>query len=309
MNILLTGGAGFIGTTLIPLLLERHYHVTVVDNLLYGGIPLLQFFHHKNFEFVKEDVRNKQAIKALCKDKDVIIHLAAIVGFGACRKDPMLAKEVNYLGTKTIASSIRTSQYIIFASTNTNYGAFKDKVCTEESPLNPQSIYGKTKTMAEEYLMAHTNATSYRFSTGFGVSPRLRLDVLINEFVYHAVKEKYLVVYESEFIRSFIHVTDMARAILFAIDHEQQMRGQVYNMGSEDMNVSKRDICEVIRKMTGAYIHYAAVGKDVDQRNYLVSYKKVMNLGFRTSVTMKQGIEELVRAMEAIHISTPYTNG
>lgn len=308
MKILVTGGAGFVGTTLIPQLLEKKYQVTAIDNLMYGGTQLLPFLKYKNFKFIREDIRNKKAIKDICKDKDIIIHLAAIVGFGACRKDPKLAQEVNFVGTKNIASSISKSQYLIFSSTSTNYGAVKDGICTEETVLNPQSIYGKTKTAAEIYLMNNTNGVSFRFATGFGVAPRLRLDLLINEFVYQAVTQKYLVVYESHFLRSFIHVYDMARAFLVAIDKISKMRNKVYNVGSEKMNFSKKDICELIKKKTGAYIHYADVGKDADKRNYFVSYEKIKKMGFETVKSIDVGIDELITAVSLVQINNPYLN-
>jgi len=308
MKILVTGGAGYIGTVLLPMLLNRKYQVTVLDNLMYGGTQLLPYLMYKNFQLVKEDIRNKTRVKKICRDKDIIIHLAAIVGYAPCRKDPILASEVNVVGSKNIASCLGTKQYLIFASTNTNYGAIKDKICTEESPLNPQSIYGKTKTAAETILLKHANSIVYRFATGFGVSPRLRLDTLINQFVYQAVREKYLVVYEANFIRSFIHVNDMARAILFALDHLPSMIGQIYNVGSHDLNYSKRDICEMIARETNVYVHFADVGQDADKRNYIVSYAKIKKLGFGTTVTIKRGIQELIRAVPIVEITSPYSN-
>lgn len=308
MKILVTGGAGFIGTTLIPQLLEKKYQVTAIDNLIYGGTQLLPFLKYKNFKFIKEDIRNKKAIKNICKDKDIVIHLAAIVGFGACRRDPTLAHEVNFVGTKNIATSISKSQYIIFASTSTNYGAVNDDICTEETPLNPQSIYGKTKTTAEIYLMNNANCISFRFATGFGVSPRLRLDLLVNEFVYQAVTQKYLVVYEAHFLRSFVHVYDMARAFSFAIDKITKMKNQIYNVGSEKMNFSKKDICKLIKEKTGAYIHYADIGKDADKRNYFVSYKKIKKIGFETTKSIDAGIDELITAVSLVQINNPYLN-
>lgn len=308
MKILVTGGAGFIGSTLIPLLLKRKYIVTVVDNLMYGGSSLLPNFNDSHFSFVKGDVRDTLLMKNLLKDKDIIIHLAAIVGFPACRQNPDLAKAVNFTATKHIAKYLSKNQYIFFASTGSNYGALVDEICTEETPLNPLSIYGKTKTAAEQHLLEKTSCVAYRFATGFGLSPRLRLDLLINEFVYKAVKEKYLVVYESHFMRTFIHVQDIARSFLFAIDNLQKMRNQVYNVGSESMNFSKRKICDMISKETPVYIHYADVGEDADKRNYVVSYNKISNLGYKTTISIHAGIRELVKAMSVVQISHPYSN-
>lgn len=308
MKILVTGGAGYIGTTLVPLLLERGYQVTVLDSLLFGGDPLLPFFKFPNFDFVKGDIRDEKIAREQCKDKDVVIHLAAIVGFPACRNNPELAQTTNMDGTRNIADALSKDQLVLFGSTGSNYGALVDEICTEETPLNPLSLYGKTKTAAEQYLRENATCIAYRFATAFGVSPRLRLDLLINDFTYQAVKQKYLVVYESHFMRTFIHVHDIARSFLFAIDNADRMKGEVYNIGSEKMNYSKRDICSMIQKETGAYIHYADVGEDADKRNYVVSYKKINSLGYDTTITVEAGIKELVRALQVIQVHNPYTN-
>lgn len=308
MKILVTGGAGYIGTTLIPLLLERKYEVTVFDSLLFGGIPLLPFFRHKNFHFIKGDIRDKRILEEHIKDKDVIIHLAALVGFPACRKDPVITQAVNVDGSKNVANFVSKQQLVLFGSTGSNYGALVDEVCTEETPLNPLSEYGKTKTEAERYLMENSNCIAYRFATAYGISPRLRIDLLVNDFVYTAVKQKYLVVYESHFMRTFIHVEDIAKSFLFAIDNVDKMHGQVYNVGSEKLNYSKRDICEMIKKETSAYIHYADVGEDADKRNYVVCYDKIKTLGYDVTNNIEDGIKELVKTVEVIEIHNPFSN-
>ena len=308
MKILLTGGAGYIGTTLLPMLLKRKYEVTVVDSLLYGGTQLLPFFSDKNFQFVKGDIRDKSLMKKLCKTPDVIIHLAAIVGFPACRENPDLAITTNVDGTKNIADAISKKQLVLFGSTGSNYGKLEDEVCTEETPLNPQSLYGKTKTEAEQYLRDHSTCIPYRFATAYGLSPRLRLDLLINELVYLGAKQKYLVVYEADFLRSFIHVSDMARSFLFAIDNFEKMKNEVYNIGSEKLNYTKRQVAEIIKQDTGAYVHYADYDNDVEKRNYHVSYEKVRGVGFKTKVSIEDGIRELIRGMELVKISNPFIN-
>jgi nucleoside-diphosphate-sugar epimerase len=311
MKILITGGAGYVGTTLTPLLLDHGHKVTVFDNLMYGGAPLLPFFRNPNFEFIKGDIRDKDMLRQAVSDKDIIVHLAAIVGFPACRENPDLAKEVNVRGTQNLAEAVSKHQYVLFASTGSNYGALTeltDHVCTEESALHPLSIYGKTKTEAEIIMMHRTTCTAFRFATAFGVSPRLRLDLLINEFTYQAVKQKYLVVYESNFMRTFIHVYDMARSFLHAIENMDKMKGQIYNMGSENLNCSKKQISEIIAKETGAYVHYADVGEDADKRNYIVSYKKIRATGFNTTITLEEGIKGLVKALKIINIFNPYSN-
>lgn len=280
----------------------------VLDNLMYGGEDLLPHFRNPKFEFIKGDIQEESTVREAMRDVDIIIHLAAIVGFPACRKFPQLAKEVNVNGTKNIAKHWQKGQLVIFASTGSNYGALVDEICTEEAPLNPLSLYGKTKTVAERYLLENCNTITLRFATGFGVSPRLRLDLLINDFVYQAVKVRHLVVYEKHFTRSFIHVYDMARAFLFGIENADRMKNNVYNVGSENMNCSKEDICTAIKKRVDFYLHFAEFGKDADQRNYVVSYNKIHFLGYNTTISIQEGIDELVKVMQAIKIINPYSN-
>ena len=307
MNILVTGGAGYVGTTLVPMLLEKGYKVRVFDNLMYGGDQLLSFFKSQNFEFVRGDIRNIDDVKRAVKNQDVIIHLAAIVGYPACRKEPRLAEEVNIGGTENLIKELSGDQLVVFASTGSNYGTVEE-ICTEETPLHPLSLYGQTKTIAERCLVENCNPIVYRFATAFGVSPRLRLDLLINDFVHKALTEGYLVIYERHFKRTFIHVRDMGRAFLFAIENADRMAGQVYNCGSEEMNFSKQDICEKIRSKTKCHIHYADVGEDLDKRNYVVSYQKINNLGYKTSMNIDEGIDELIRALQAAEVKMRYSN-
>jgi nucleoside-diphosphate-sugar epimerase len=307
MKILVTGGAGFIGTTLIPVLLGEGHKVRVLDNLMYGGDQLLPFFRNPDFEFQRGDIRSLEDVKRAVQGQDAVIHLAAIVGYPACRKDPKLAEEVNVQGTKNIAALVSPNQLVVFGSTGSNYGAVEE-ICTEETPLNPLSLYGQTKTLAEAYLMEHCSTVAFRFATAFGLSPRLRLDLLINDFTYRAVTQQYLVVYEKHFMRTFIHVHDMARAFAFAIKNANKMRGHVFNVGSDRMNFSKQQVCELIEKQVKCYVHYADVGEDVDKRNYVVSYRKIGELGYDTTVTVEQGIGELVRGIQALGFKNPYSN-
>lgn len=307
MKILVTGGAGYVGTSLIPQLLEKGHQVRVLDCLMFGGDQLLPFFRNNNFEFKKGDVRNSQDVEDAVKGQDVVIHLAAIVGYPACRKDPQLAEEVNVHGTKNVAAAVSRQQLVLFGSTGSNYGAVED-ICTEESPLNPLSLYGQTKTMAEAHLLEHCSTVAFRFATAFGLSPRLRLDLLVNDFTYKAVTQQYLVVYEKHFMRTFIHVHDMGRAFCFAIENANKMRGQVYNVGADAMNFSKEQICKLIEARVKCYVHYADVGEDADKRNYVVSYKKLNSLGYKTSIAVEQGIDELVHGFQVISVKSPYAN-
>ena len=307
MKILITGGAGFVGTGLIPQLLEKKHKVRVFDSLTFGGDQILPFFRDPHFEFVRGDIRDLSALKKAARDADVIIHLAAIVGYPACRKDSEMAKSVNVDGTRNVIEATSNGQLIIYGSTGSNYGSVED-VCTEESPLNPLSLYGQTKTLAEKMIMENRRAIAWRFATAFGVSARLRLDLLVNDFTYKAVTQGYLVVYEKHFMRTFIHVHDMGRAFMFGIENQERMAFHVFNVGSEKMNYSKECICELIRDQTQAYIHYADVGEDADKRNYVVSYKKINDLGYDTTITVEQGIEEIARVCQAIQFRNPYSN-
>ena len=308
MRVLVTGGAGYIGCVLVPLLLENGYQVRVLDDLMYGGTGLLPHFRNPRFDFVKGDIRDVRTVEDAIEGCDIVIHLAAIVGFPACRKYPELAQTINVGGTEVISRAAGRERLILFGSTGSNYGALVDEICTEETPLNPLSLYGKTKTAAERYLLENNHTIAYRFATAFGASPRMRLDLLVNDFVYTALKLRYLVIYETHFMRTFIHVHDIARSFLFAIENADRMRGQVYNVGSETMNYSKAQVCEKIRKKIDYYLHEAEVGQDVDKRNYQVSYQKISSLGYHTTITLEEGIDELVRGLQVLDMSTPYSN-
>jgi nucleoside-diphosphate-sugar epimerase len=307
MKILITGGAGFVGTALTSLLLENNHEVCVFDSLMYGGDQLLSFFRNKRFSFIRGDVRDPDTLKKAVERSDAVVHLAAIVGYPACRKAPKLAKEVNVDGTKHLINAVSKDQLVIYASTGSNYGKVDD-VCTEETPLKPLSLYGQTKTLAEHMLLESCATVAYRFATAFGVSHRLRLDLLINDFVYRALSEGYLVVYEKHFMRTFIHVHDMARAFLFALENSDRMKGEVYNVGSDSMNYSKEQICDLIKERIDCYVHYASVGEDKDKRDYVVSYEKIKKLGYETTISVEEGIEELKRALEAVKVEKKYTN-
>jgi nucleoside-diphosphate-sugar epimerase len=308
MKLLVTGGAGYIGCVVAPLLLEQGYQVRVLDNLMYSGTGLLPNFRNPNFEFAVGDIRDERTMADAVKGCDVIIHLAAVVGFPACRKYPELAETVNVGGTKVAAKAAGRDRLVLFGSTGSNYGALEQDVCTEDTPLNPLSLYGKTKTAAEQHLLENCNTIAYRFATAFGVSPRMRLDLLVNDFVYTALKMRYLVIYEAHFMRTFIHVYDIARSFVFGIENPSRMQGQVFNVGSEEMNYSKAQVCEMIRRKVDYYLHYADVGEDADRRNYVVSYQKIKSYGYNTTISLEQGIDELVQAVKALDAKNPYSN-
>ena len=306
-KILVTGGAGYIGTSLVPKLLGLGYEVTGFDNLMVGGNQLLPFFRYENFKFVRGDIRNITELKDAVDGKDIIIHLAALVGFPVCRMNPHLAQEINVEGTINLIESCTKDQIIFYGSTGSNYGSVTD-ICTEETPLHPLSLYGETKTKAEQLLLERGNTIAYRFATAFGVSPRFRLDLLINDFSYKCIKDGYLVVYEKNYMRTFIHVSDIAECFVFGIENMSKMMGDVFNVGDDTMNHSKEEVCNIIGTKTGAFIHFEEIGEDADKRNYIVSYDKISSLGFRTKVSVEEGINEVINALKVTDFSNPYTN-
>jgi nucleoside-diphosphate-sugar epimerase len=309
-KILITGGAGYVGTTLIPQLLKREYQVTVVDSLIFNnGDRLIPFLSNKNFNFFKGDVRDLDLLKTLVQGKDVIIHLAAYVGFPICRlKGEKEAHSVNTQATQDLVDLLKDEQYLLFGSTGSNYGEVAG-LCTEETPLNPLSIYGRTKTEAERIVMSRENSTAFRFATAFGISPRMRLDLLVNDLTYKAVTEGYAVIYESHFLRTFIHVRDLARSFVFAIDNHQKMRSNVYNVGSNRMNHTKREVCELINEqIPDAFFHHASIKEDPDKRNYKVCYNKINSLGFDVEIELQEGIEEIKDSVVMLENSLRYRN-
>jgi nucleoside-diphosphate-sugar epimerase len=310
-KILITGGAGYIGTTLIPLLLNEKYKVTVYDSLIFNnGDKLFPFFADQNFDFIKGDVIDSEKLKYSVQNQDIVIHLAALVGFPICReKGESFSHKINVEGTQNVIQSMNPDQYLLFGSTGSNYGEVQG-ICTEETPLNPLSIYGKTKTEAEQLIMSRENSTAFRFATAFGISPRLRLDLLVNDLTNKAYREGYAAIYEAHFLRTFIHVRDIARVFMFAINNHDRVKNNVYNVGSNDMNFSKKEICEIIKKhIPKANFNYSGQGQDEDKRNYQVSYDKINMLGYKTTVSIDQGIKELLRVLPAINIaSNQYSN-
>ena len=299
-KVFITGGAGYIGTTLTEQLLENGYEVTIYDRLMYDGSVLLPFYKYNKFKFIDGDVMDKEHLTESMKGFDCVIHLAAIVGYFACEKNKELSKTVNVIGTQNVIDAMTDEQYLLFGSTGSNYGKVEG-ICTEESKLNPSSLYGVTKTEAEEMVMTRKNSTAYRFATAFGVSHRLRLDLLTNDLTYKALTDKYLVIYQPSFMRTFIHVRDIARSFLFAIENKHKMIGEVYNVGSNKLNYSKRDVCEMIKERTDCYINYNDFDSDKDNRDYEVSYDKLHELGFDVTISLEEGLDELVNVFKVMN--------
>jgi nucleoside-diphosphate-sugar epimerase len=309
MKILVTGGAGFVGSVLVPQLLKKNYKVCVVDNLMYdNGHAIIPFFKNHKFKFIKGDARDQSLMNDLVPNFEFVIHLAAIVGFPACRKNPELATAVNVDSCKLISSLLSKDQGTVYASTGSNYGIIENEICTEKTPLNPISLYGKTKTEAEEIFLNENGAVAYRFATAFGLSPRMRLDLLINDFVYQAINNKTLVMFEKAFKRTFIHVDDMARSIIYAIENYDKMRNDTFNVGGDFNNYNKEEIALMIKHKVDYYLHFAEFGEDEDKRNYEVSYEKINNAGFRIKKTVEEGINELIQAVPALDSRSKYKN-
>jgi nucleoside-diphosphate-sugar epimerase len=308
MKILVTGGAGYVGSTLVPMLLEQGHHVRVYDSLKFGGQGLLPCCQSQTFELIKGDVTDEAGVKKALDGMDAVIHLAAIVGYPACKKEPHLAQSTNVEGTRTLLSLRKPDQKVIFASTGSIYGAVPDYICNEETPRAPITLYGETKATAEQMVLEAGNGVAYRYATAFGVSNRMRLDLMPNDFTYQAVKNRSLIVYEGGFKRTFVHVRDMARSMIFALERWDEVKDDVYNVGHESMNFTKEDVARKILEHVDFYLHFAEVGNDADQRNYEVSYEKIRAKGFETTVDLDRGIAELVRASQLIDFQNPFAN-
>lgn len=302
LKILVTGGAGYLGSTLVPELLDLGHQVTVVDNFIYKQSSLNHVCHKSNFKVVKGDVRIESVMKPLMKDADVIIPLAALVGAPICNQDPVGATTINHDSIIMLLKLISKNQLILMPTTNSAYGSGdKNNFCTEESPLNPISRYAIDKVEIEKSLMQHPNAISFRLATVFGMSPRMRIDLLVNDFTYRAVYDGFVVLFESHFKRNYVHVKDVSRVFQHALLNHDKMCGQIYNVGLSEANVSKWELCERIKKHLPSFTFLEApLGKDPDQRNYIVSNEKLEKTGYKTAYSLDNGIEELIKGFTMI---------
>lgn len=306
MKILVTGGAGYIGALLCPRLLAAGHKVTLLDSFLWGVQPVLHFAREPSLEIVKGDVRDLALVSRLVPEHDVVLHLAAIVGYPACAADPELARATNFDGTRHVAFALGKGQRLVFASTGSTYGA-QNGTCTEETPINPLTVYGRTKRDAEKIVLER-GGICLRFATVFGLSPRLRLDLLVNDFCYQAVHNGYLIMFEGGHRRTFLHSSDAAESYLFCLEHADEMAGQVFNVGGDQLNFTKREVAERIGRHVRCYLHEAGVGEDQDKRDYTVSYEKIRRLGFRPAVGLDDGIREMLRVMPHIKVTNPWRN-
>jgi len=300
MKVLITGGAGYLGSNLTKHLLEAGYTVTVLDNLMYDQVTLLHLFGNPKFQFELGDVRDKKLLQELVGLNDVIIPLAAIVGMPACKANPELTVAVNYQQVADIVEVLRDDQKLILPNTNSQYGS-SDSIITEESPFNPLSLYAKTKCDAENTMLAKGNGVSLRLATVFGVSPRMRTDLLVNDFVYKSVVDGYLVLFEAHFKRNYIHVQDIARTFQFIIENYDKCKGHAFNVGLSTANLSKLELAETIKKyIPSLVIKQDDFKEDFDKRNYIVSNEKLEALGWKPIYDLDYGIKQLISAYKIV---------
>ncbi len=309
-SVLVTGGAGYLGSTLVPALLDRGFAVTSIDNFMYGQDSLAAVCYHPAFSLVRGDVRSMETMRPLLAKADVIIPLAGRVGAPLCDRDPAAAMSTNVEAIVDMLDHVSRDQVVLLPVTNSGYGIGQTgTICTEESPIRPLSLYARTKVEAEAALLdRHPSAVSFRLATVFGMSPRMRLDLLVNDFTYRACTDGYLVLFEAHFTRNFIHVRDAARVFLHGIDHVDAMKRQIYNVGLSDANLSKRELCDRIRQQVPSFVVMESpIGTDPDQRNYVVSNDKIERTGFRPAFSLDDGIRELVKGYTMIR-HTGYSN-
>lgn len=300
MKVLITGGAGYLGSNLTRHLLEVGYSVTVLDNLMYDQVTLLHLFGNPKFQFELGDVRDKNLLQELVGLHDVIIPLAAIVGMPACKANPDLTVAVNYQQVADIVEVLRDDQKLILPNTNSQYGS-SDSIITEESPFNPLSLYAKTKCDAENIMLANGNGVSLRLATVFGVSPRMRTDLLVNDFVYKSIVDGYLVLFEAHFKRNYIHVQDIARTFQFIIENYDKCKGQAFNVGLSTANLSKLELAEKIKShIPSLVIKQDDFKEDFDKRNYIVSNDKLESLGWKPIYDLDYGIKQLMSAYKIV---------
>ena len=297
MKVLVTGGAGYLGSVLCEHLLDAGYKVTVLDDLIYGQHSLFHLCENPSFEFVYGDARDEELLQGLIERADILIPLAAIVGAPACDRDPLLARSLNLEAVRLLNKMRSLDQLVVYPTTNSGYGTQSgDVVCTEETPLEPISLYGQTKSGAEAELLETSNVITLRLATVFGMSPRMRLDLLVNHFTYAAVTDGYIVIFEKDFKRNYVHIRDVADCFIYCIEHSDQMVGRPYNVGLDAANLSKEELALKVKEyVPNLYIHFSEIGTDPDKRNYIVSNQRLREAGFEAQRSLDQGIQELLK--------------
>ncbi len=302
MKALVTGGAGYIGSILVPQLLKKGHKVIVIDNFMYNQASLLDCCHDEKLTVIRGDVRDEKLVSKYLKNVDVIFPLACLTGAPLCEKDPITAKTVNFDAVKMILELRNKDQIIIFPTTNSGYGIGRRAVyCTEETPLNPISLYGRLKVKLERLLLESGSCITLRLATVFGISPRMRLDLLVNDFTYRAVTDRSLILFESHFKRNYIHVSDVAKTFIHCLENFDKMKDEPYNVGLSSANLSKWELCEEIKKQVpNFYFIEAEIGEDPDKRNYIVSNEKIEATGFKADYSLQQGIAELIKGYQII---------
>ena len=296
-SIFVTGGAGYIGSVLVPELLKLGHQVTVLDNFMYKPTSLLDCCHYDNFRVICGDARDESLIKGLVRRMDIAIPLAALVGAPLCERDKIGAESTNVGAIRTLTKALSRQQWVIIPTTNSGYGiGQKDIYCTEKTPLKPISFYGKTKVEAEKIVLERGNSISLRLATVFGISPRMRMDLLVNDFTYRAVKDRFIVVFEGHFRRNYIHIRDAAKAFIHSIDNFDSMKDQAYNTGLSDANISKLELCAKIKEQLPDFVYLESpIGEDPDKRDYIVSNEKIEKTGYKPDYSLEMGIRELIK--------------
>ncbi len=309
MHILITGGAGYIGSVLTPSLLSLGHHVTVLDNFYFRQNSLMDCCQHERFQVVRGDCRDEALVKKLLAQADVIIPLAALVGVPLCNTDAIATQTTNQQAIEMLCRLASAQQWILMPVTNSGYGIGEPgKFCTEETPLRPISTYGVTKVKAEAAVLSRANSISFRLATVFGVSPRMRLDLLVNDFVHRAVQDRAVLIFEGHFKRNYIHIRDVVRVFQHGLANFEQMKGRPYNVGLDDANLSKLELCAVIKKHLPKFVYVEApIGEDPDKRDYIVSNARIAAAGFQPEWGLDRGIQELIKAYTILRNSI-YSN-
>jgi len=308
-KVLVTGGAGYIGSIFVPELLSKGYKVTVFDNFMYKQDSLLDVCNNPDLDIVVDDVRNEKKLKDKIKNNDIIVPLAAIVGAPACDKDRSLSTKINQTQIENIAKWATNDQMVLYPVTNSGYGIGEKGIyCDEETPLKPISHYGITKVKGERALLEGGNTVTFRLATVFGAAPRMRMDLLVNDFVYRAFKDRFIVLFESHFKRNYIHIRDISNVFFHGIENYDNLKGEAYNVGLSDANLSKMELCKKIKNhISDFHIFESEIAEDPDKRDYIVSNEKIEATGWKPNFSIDDGIKELIKAYSYLKIN-PYNN-